>query len=1074
MTDTRAPSPLEAELRAMPDPAYAKDDGLRFIAANDAFLEVFGLKREEIVGRTASEVLGIGESHEERTVLVLGARETLGFRHDGHDYRFRLSRRGSLAAGPLIVGRMRDRVAVSTSPAPPSPAGTERDDLRTLTHHIASGALLLSPTLDILAANEALYRVWRIGPDAFGVGDTFADFMAASRDSRANPLDDDAWSGHLRAVERDILNRNVPCRDIPLVGNVVLRASGANLSDGCSLLTFDDISLRDHSAESVAALEETARLSERLMRNLIDHVPVAIVVYDPDDNFLLDNRVRRAVAPLLDPVMRPGGTLADFLDRMHDLGIMRETDTPDIDALYDADPVAWRSAWLARYAEPGRTVEERRQNDRWFQVISHRLDDGYLIRVWTDISDLKAREKELDRINVVAQSSFRTLRAAIEAIPDGVAVWDKRDRLIISNREFADQFPGVTPRPGASVTELLTAFARTGQVPAAKGREEEWAGKRTAEWREALGREHLFETHDGRWIKAIDRRTVEGLRVGLRTDVTDLKRREIELETSKTAAETAERSKSEFLANMSHEIRTPMNGILGMAEILGRTELDERQQSFADVIVTSGNALLTIINDILDFSKIDAGQLSLHPEPFQLSRAIDDVATLLSTRSVEKDLEVIVRIAPGVPDYLIGDAGRLRQIVTNLMGNAVKFTEEGHVLVDIDGTRGARDAEGREVLDLVCRVVDTGIGIPEDRIDDVFSQFSQVDGSSTRQHEGTGLGLAIAKRLIELMGGEIGCESTVGKGSTFWFTIPLPIDTSARRPKPAPTDLTGTRVLVIDDNEVNRAILLEQLTSWGFDGMAASSGEEGIAILRGGHAQDKPIEAVILDYHMPCTNGTQVAEAVRADAALAGTPIVMLTSIDLDVTSPSFQALDLNGYLVKPARSSSLLKTVVAAIRQPEIRGMALAETSGEGKKEGVQEPVDRAGAHVLVADDNRVNQFVVREVLDALGLTCITADDGIEAVESYRDSPPCLVLMDVTMPKMDGHDATREIRRFERENGIARVPIVGATAHASDRDRQACLDSGMDDYISKPISPADLRETLRRWLTEEAEALSA
>ncbi|RWF38853.1 MAG: response regulator, partial [Mesorhizobium sp.] len=324
-------------------------------------------------------------------------------------------------------------------------------------------------------------------------------------------------------------------------------------------------------------------------------------------------------------------------------------------------------------------------------------------------------------------------------------------------------------------------------------------------------------------------------------------------------AEAADRAKSEFLANMSHEIRTPMNGVLGMAELLAKTELTTRQKTFTDVIVKSGNALLTIINDILDFSKINAGQMMLDPAPFRLAEAVEDVATLVSARVAEKNIELIVRVDPRLPSFVVGDAGRFRQIVTNLVGNAVKFTEKGHVLVDV----GGEVTDG--VVQLKVRVEDTGIGIPAEKLQNVFEKFAQVDGSSTRRHEGTGLGLAIAARLVDLMGGKIGVESEIGRGSVFWFAVPLPAHSQDSRDEIVPVDVTGARVLVIDDNPVNREILLEQLRSWSFDCAAAESGAVGLAFLDRASQLGAAVDCIILDYQMPGMNGADVAKAIAAD-----------------------------------------------------------------------------------------------------------------------------------------------------------------------------------------------------------------
>ncbi|MDH3194858.1 MAG: ATP-binding protein, partial [Hyphomicrobiales bacterium] len=401
--------------------------------------------------------------------------------------------------------------------------------------------------------------------------------------------------------------------------------------------------------------------------------------------------------------------------------------------------------------------------------------------------------------------------------------------------------------------------------------------------------------------------------VSLPLRVLDKTIRNLEAQTER--AEIADRAKSEFLANMSHEIRTPMNGVMGMAELLAKTELDTKQKMFTDIIVRSGHALVTIINDILDFSKIDAGQLELDPQPFKLSDAIEDVATLVSSKTLEKELELAVRIQPDLPEMYFGDVGRIRQIITNLVGNAVKFTEQGHVLVDVSGTLAGDDDGGDVKAALLVKVEDTGIGIPADKVDHVFEKFSQVDGSSTRTHEGTGLGLTIARKLVEIMGGEIGVESKPGKGSTFWFTLPLPVHEAEGRRKRVPVDISGARVLIIDDNEVNRSILLEQLGAWKFDATATPSGREGIAVLNHAAQMGRPVDLVILDYHMPIMDGAEVADAIRADPAIKDTPIIMLTSVDDNRNSRRLRDLVIQAHLVKPARASMLLDEMIGVLQ---------------------------------------------------------------------------------------------------------------------------------------------------------------
>ena len=558
------------------------------------------------------------------------------------------------------------------------------------------------------------------------------------------------------------------------------------------------------------------------------------------------------------------------------------------------------------------------------------------------------------------------------------------------------------------------------------------------------------------------------------------------VEAEKVRAESADRAKSEFLANMSHEIRTPMNGVMGMAELLARTELDSRQNMFVDVIVKSGNALLTIINDILDFSKIDAGQMHLDPAPFLIGEAVEDVATLVSTRVAEKDLELIVRVAPDLPATLIGDIGRFRQITTNLVGNAVKFTERGHVLVDVTG----KLIDDSNVM-VTVRVEDTGIGIPEDKLASVFEKFAQVDASSTRRHEGTGLGLAIATRLVELMGGEIGAESKPGKGSTFWFSVPMPIDRTAVRSKPVPFDVSGARVLAVDDNRINREILSEQLRNWGFDGAAVESGELGLAFLK--HAADvsADVDCVILDFQMPDMNGVEVARRIRASGINASVPIILLTSVDQSETSKLATKYGIDAQLTKPARSSALLETIVNVLQvkrsaepapQPQAAAPApkpqriapAAQAPTPAPARPAAEPQRKpASIDVLVAEDNEVNQLVFSQILDGIGISYRVASNGRTAVELYKTLRPTIVLMDVSMPEMNGLEATAAIRDLEKETGT-HTPIIGITAHALKGDRERCLEAGMDDYLTKPISPDRLSGKIETWMFGNAEALSA
>ncbi|WP_417436225.1 response regulator [Hoeflea sp.] len=553
-----------------------------------------------------------------------------------------------------------------------------------------------------------------------------------------------------------------------------------------------------------------------------------------------------------------------------------------------------------------------------------------------------------------------------------------------------------------------------------------------------------------------------------------------EIDAALTKAKMGDRAKSEFLATMSHEIRTPMNGVLGMAELLTRTELDTRQRTFTDVILKSGNALLEIINDILDFSKIDAGQLTLSPKPFNLVDTTEDVATLMSSRVVEKDIELVVRIAPGLPDKLIGDPGRIRQILTNLVGNAVKFTEHGHVMVEINWDR-VEPVDGVDRLAISIAVRDTGIGIPADKQATIFEKFSQVDGSSTRKHEGTGLGLAIATRLVEMMGGKIELESEVGVGSTFSFTVEMDVDAQSSAATEAPSDLLpGRRVLVVDDNAINRMILTEQIRGWGFDCVAVEGGEIGLDLLR--HARSQlgiGIDLVVLDFQMPGMSGAEVAQAIRSDPQIADTPILVLSSVDQADQLEALNHLDIFAQLTKPVRTAQLRKTVEMALRSckpsheaPRPAAVAMPEPAapqapvpeapvGEVKPASAE----RSEPLVLVAEDNPINQIVFQQTLDGLGLTHSLAVNGREAVRMWGELRPTIVLMDVSMPEMNGLEATQAIRDIENDQGLVPTPIIAVTAHSLKGDEDRCLAAGMDDYLSKPISPEKLGAMIDRWI---------
>lgn len=844
--------------------------------------------------------------------------------------------------------------------------------------------------------------------------------------------------------------------------------------DYISCFLFDVTELKQREREAEDARKQLA--------DVLESMPAAVLIYDQDDRFVFSNRKAQEGMPLLTPAWRPGADFRDAFELGHSVGYFRTSGNPEVDALYDVDKERWLDGIIGEYRLRRAEFERRNPDGAWQKVYNMRTDDGMFIGVRVDITELKQRERALGE-SLRENEVFRTL---IDNVP--VAIYAKRPDLttFYVNKGWSD-LTGFDSEEAIGKTDA-EIFGPQGEVY--------MQGDRAA--LAAMSTQVIPEiatAPDGSVKYQIARKSVMTASdgslylIGSTTDITELKQREAELEEARRKAVLADRAKSEFLANMSHEIRTPMNGVLGMAELLARSELTPKQKMFTDIIVKSGNALLTIINDILDFSKIDAGQLVLDAAPFNLTEAIEDVATLVATRAKEKDLELIVRVHPDCQGMFVGDVGRVRQIITNLVGNAVKFTDAGHVLVDVTGEKsGDRTA-------LRIAVTDTGIGIPADKLQLVFEKFSQVDGSSTRRHEGTGLGLAISSRLVQLMGGEIGVDSVEGKGSTFWFKVALAGAGEAVGRRPPPCDVTGARVLVIDDNVVNRTILSEQMRSWTFDSCAAESGAEGLRVLEAAAAFGVAVDCVVLDYQMPGMTGAEVARVIRATPGIDTTPIIILTSVDQSLLNTTHHELGIAAQLIKPARSSALLDALVGAIQKhraaasgapplldwripaatPAIEATDMPPPAPSSETEAAAPRAAEAeGQHrvdILVAEDNEVNQLVFTQILADSPYTFQIVGNGRLAVESHASMKPRMILMDVAMPEMNGIEATAAIRRVEALTG-AHLPIVGVTAHALKGDRERCLEAGMDDYLPKPISPKALIAKVEKWIRPDTARL--
>jgi len=747
----------------------------------------------------------------------------------------------------------------------------------------------------------------------------------------------------------------------------------------------------------------------------------------------------------------------------------------------------WSIAVCKNYAQIVGAIHKQARNSAIITACVVLIVAGgwaYVVRTQRQKANLEAESRYLKQIATAAeelQEREALLRTILESTADGLLVAGEDGKLVHVNTRFNEIWR--IPEDIQGTEDDLKLY---GAVIDQVDDPEVFSSKVMHLFQSMSEMTDMIQCKDGRVIERFSSPLVRDGnlhgRVWSFRDITERKRAEDSIRRAKEdteeanrrleqaiehasrmakEAELANKAKSEFLANMSHEIRTPLNGVIGMTGLLLESDLTAEHYEYAQTIRTSADSLLSIINDVLDFSKIEAGHMDLEILDFDLRTTVEDVTDMLAVRAHDKGLELSCLVYPDVPALLCGDPGRLRQILINLTGNAIKFTERGEVFV-----RVTREQETDKDITVRFSVTDTGIGIPEDYAGFLFKSFTQADASITRKYGGTGLGLAISKQLAELMGGRMGVESEKGKGSTFWFTVLLGKQPEDRKPEVViPEDIRGQRILIVDDHATNRLVLRELLRSWDCRFEEAENGDQALERLREALAENNPFRIALVDMQIPVMDGATLGRKIKADPDLNATRLIMLTSAGKRGDASRLKAIGFSAYLNKPVKKSHLYDCLVTVLGIPSTpskeRSIPIITRYGleEARKKRVR---------ILVAEDNVVNQKVALRILQKLGYRADAVADGREAVMALEAIPYDVVLMDVQMPQMDGFEATGVIRDPASRVRNHRIPVIAMTAHAMKGDREKCLEAGMDDYVSKPVTALALNEILEKYLQGE------
>jgi len=936
--------------------------------------------------------------------------------------------------------------------------------------NIDHGVAFFDKDLKAIILNKAFRNIWSVGEDYLETQTTIRDIFEINRHKDIIDTEGVDWEEFVERRLALIKAGSFPATETRhLDGNIFIYQC-VGLENGSRMLTYyniTEIKGREKKLQTLAQELESTSVEKHtlleLFKTTIDNIDQAVLFLDKDLRATIVNRRFQELWGMDEEFGKARPSMRELME------FNRHNDIYDIvDGEFDAYVKARETAVRAGSVEP---AEMYLKNGKTFIYQCVALENGTRMLTYFDITELKNREEKLQKLarelssaNVENQNLVDRLETVTENIDYGVLFLDSDLKTIFYNRAYRTltSTPEELLSTQPTFREILQSHYNVKVDGLDYNKWEEYIENRIAEVK--IGQVAPSERRylNGRVVIHQCTALNDGSRMLTYYDITEMKQYQAQLKEAKTFAESGNQAKSEFLANMSHEIRTPMNGILGMAEILSETKLDERQTDCVNIITKSGSSLIAIINDILDFSKFEAGKLVLDPIPFNLKSCIEDVATLMAGGVPSSDVELVVRFNPNLPERCVGDVGRIRQVVTNLVSNALKFTHKGYVLINVDG----QSCDDRVALKI--EISDTGVGIPQEKLSSIFDKFEQADNSTTRQYGGTGLGLAISKRLVDLMQGDLTVSSVEGEGSKFEFSLDLAIDGNQNKPNLILSNVQNMKILVVDDVDINRQILSEQIHGWGITPLCVESGEKALKILRKSTSGEDQFGLVIFDYHMPEMDGEQLAKAIKSDPALSAIPLIMLSSVGQKGDARFYRELGIDGYLVKPVRSGLLLDAIATILAENgannelttshRIRDMQMRPNSAVTKT-----------YKVLLAEDNEINQRVVEQMLMDSPIKLTLAGNGREAVELYRDLGADVILMDISMPEMDGYEATKLIRTLENERHEAHTPIIALTAHVMAGDREKCLEAGMDDYLPKPVKMDALKRVLFKWIAHRS-----